>query len=96
VSLEQVTGGVGLRALPTVRPRGYLPAAAAVASVAAIHLLLTAVNLSPAMDHAWVGVLVDMTREGTLVVWLSSATLLVIGGLIGMCALGAASSAERR
>lgn len=61
-------------------PRGLAPHRVA-GALLAIHALVAVVNLSPLMESYTVETLLDVNREGTLIVWLSSATLLAIAAL---------------
>ncbi len=47
----------------------------------AIHAFIAVVNLSPLIDFNMVSRLLDVNREATAVVWLSSATLLAIAAM---------------
>ncbi|MEK7252920.1 MAG: hypothetical protein AAB198_06715 [Actinomycetota bacterium] len=58
------------------------------------HVLIAALNLSPLIDSYTVSLLLDVNLEGTMVVWLSSATLLVIAALAFLA--GWRASAESR
>lgn len=69
-------------------------------SVAAVllatHALVAAVNLSPLIESYSVATLLDVNREGTLIVWLSSATLLLIAALACGGAMTSAGLDRRR
>ena len=66
------------------------------AALLAIHGLIATINLSPLIDSYTVGVVLDVNLEGTAVVWLSSATLLVVAGLAAMAAAESPQGTRRR
>ena len=52
-----------------------------VIGLVSIHAVIGVLNLTPIMRRPWIPRLLDMDREATAVVWLSSATLLAIAAL---------------
>lgn len=54
-----------------------------------VHAVVATINLSPLIDSYTVSTVLDMNGEGNAVVWLSSASLLVAGGIAAWLALQA-------